>query len=66
MTTEQFAMWYFIIGLTYCAINGFIRKIDTQGDFLLPLVWFLIWPIGILSLTVMASINGYKKLFNKN
>lgn len=65
MTTEQLVMWYFIIGLAYSLINGIIRKIDTDGDYLLPFVWLTLWPLGIISLIIFVSIEKYKKLSNK-
>ena len=30
--------YYFLIGLIYTFINGFVRKIDTEGDFYC--LWF--------------------------
>lgn len=40
---------YILIGLAYWALNSFVRKLETGGDWLLPLVWFLAWPIAFLS-----------------
>ena len=37
--------YYFLIGLIYTFINGFVRKIDTEGEPLLPTVWLCLWPI---------------------
>ena len=61
MEQEKMLMWYFIIGLVYAVYNGAVRKVETEGDFLLPMVWVLLWPLGFLSLTVL----GISKLFNK-
>lgn len=36
---------YLLIGLIYWAINSFVRKLDTEGDWLLPIVWFIAWPL---------------------
>lgn len=40
---------YLIIGLLYWSLNSFVRKLDTDGDWLLPLVWFLAWPLAAVS-----------------
>jgi hypothetical protein len=40
---------YFMVGLLYWGLNSFVRKLETEGDWLLPLVWFLAWPIGLIS-----------------
>lgn len=58
--------YYFIIGIIYAVINGTIRKIDTDGDWLLPLAWIIVWPIGIASLLVGWVIKLIKKLKLKN
>lgn len=47
---------YVITGLCYALLNGIIRKIDTDGDPMLPLVWFLLWPICMLAVIVDLSI----------
>jgi len=44
---------YVVIGCLYWALNSFVRKLDTDGDWLLPLVWFFGWPIGLISWTVV-------------
>jgi hypothetical protein len=44
---------YVVIGCLYWALNSFVRKLDTDGDWLLPLVWFFGWPIGFISWTVV-------------
>jgi hypothetical protein len=43
MRIEDFAMWYFIIGLSNCILNGAFRKIE--ADALLGLAWFIVWPL---------------------
>jgi hypothetical protein len=45
MSTETLAMIWFIGGIVYAFVNGAIRKIDTDGDWLLPLGWVLLWPM---------------------
>lgn len=40
---------YFLIGLSYWALNSFVRKLDTEGDWLLPIVWFIAWPLAFAS-----------------
>jgi len=60
---------YLSIGLIYWAVNAFIRKIDTDGDYLLPLVWFLAWPFAAITWTIILSvwIKEYMvKKFTKN
>lgn len=42
-------MYYFLIGLCYWALNSFVRKLETAGDWLLPLVWFIAWPLALLA-----------------
>lgn len=58
--------YYFIIGIIYAIINGAIRKIDTDGDWLLPLAWIIAWPIGIASLLTEQIIKLIKKIKLKN
>ena len=54
--------YYFIIGIIYAVINGAIRKIDTDGDWLLPLAWIIVWPIGLASLLVGLVIKLIKTI----
>ncbi len=58
--------YYFIIGIIYAVINGAIRKVDTDGDWLLPLAWIIVWPVGLASLLVGWVIKLIKKLKLKN
>ncbi|MDI9337803.1 MAG: hypothetical protein QM539_05170 [Alphaproteobacteria bacterium] len=44
---EKFILGYFIIGLIYALINVFVRKLETNGDYLLPFIWMFFWPITI-------------------
>jgi len=61
---------YFIIGLMYWALNSFVRKLETAGDWLLPLVWFLAWPIAFVTwlvVFIMWIVEEVKnKRFNKH
>jgi len=43
---------YILIGLVYTVINGSVRKIDTDGDWMLPLVWWGLWPLCLTALLV--------------
>jgi formate hydrogenlyase subunit 3/multisubunit Na+/H+ antiporter MnhD subunit len=61
ITTDALFGAYFIIGLVYCLINGLVRKVDTDGDWLLPIVWLTLWPLGILSLLVAGIIGIFKR-----
>lgn len=47
MSTETLAAIWLIVGIIYTLINGFVRKLDTGGDWLLPLAWITMWPIFI-------------------
>lgn len=49
---------YFLIGMIYTLINGFVRKLDTDGDWLLPIFWLLLWPIAFIGL-VIINVNKY-------
>jgi len=63
MSTETLAMIWFIGGILYAFVNGAVRKIDTDGDWLLPLGWMMLWPI------MMPAAIGhklYEKLSNKD
>lgn len=53
--------FYFFIGIIYCIVNGGIRKLDTEGDFLLPLAWILCWPPFVLTLVIHLFIKLWKK-----
>ncbi len=44
--------WYVIIGLIYTLINGFVRKLDTEGDWMLVFVWIFMWPVAFLALFI--------------
>jgi hypothetical protein len=54
MIAETIAMIWFIVGILYAFVNGAIRKIDTDGDWLLPIAWITLWPM------MIPSIIGYK------
>lgn len=56
---------YFIIGLMYWALNSFVRKLETAGDWLLPLVWFIAWPIAFITWGVMFIMWIVDKVKNK-
>ncbi len=44
---EKVILGYFMIGLVYSLVNIFVRKLETNGDYLLPFVWMFFWPITI-------------------
>ncbi|MCX8481227.1 MAG: hypothetical protein ORN58_04830 [Sediminibacterium sp.] len=44
---EKIILGYFGIGLVYSLVNIFVRKLETNGDYLLPFVWMFFWPITI-------------------
>lgn len=45
---------YFSIGFIYWFINSFIRKLEVDENWLLPLVWFIAWPLPILAWCTIA------------
>lgn len=53
--------YYLMVGLLYSFINGAIRKLDTDGDWFLPLVWIIAWPFGLLALITKGIIKLFKK-----
>lgn len=62
-------MIYLLIGLVYWAINSFVRKLEIDGDYLLPLFWFLGWPIALLTWMVILflwAVDYSKSKFFKN
>lgn len=63
MTGETIAMIWFIVGVLYAFVNGAIRKIDTDGDWLLPIAWVTLWPMMIPS---AIGYNLYKKYMNRD
>jgi hypothetical protein len=48
---------YFAIGVAYCLVNGGIRKIDTEGDMFLPLMWVLLWPLFFVALSISLIVS---------
>jgi hypothetical protein len=62
MTTENIAAIWLIIGVIYAFINGAVRKIDTDGDWLLPIAWMTLWPI---TLPAVIGVKIYEKYFEK-
>lgn len=60
---------YLIIGLLYWSLNSFVRKLETDGDYLLPLVWFLAWPLAFITWLIILSqwiIDYLTRKFAKN
>ena len=45
--------WYFLIGIVYTFINGYVRNLDTDGDWGLPFVWLFLWPLAFIALIIM-------------
>jgi hypothetical protein len=58
------AFAYFAIGLIYVFINGAIRKVDTDGDWFLALVWFMLWPLCFIALIAGMIEKAYLKSKN--
>jgi hypothetical protein len=47
---------YLLIGLIYWLINSFVRKLETDGDYLLPIVWFLAWPLAAITWLIILGV----------
>lgn len=45
---------YFTIGLLYWGLNSFVRKLEIDGDWLLPLIWFVAWPLPVIALILVG------------
>lgn len=56
---------YFLIGAIYTLINGFVRKLDTDGDFMLGFIWLFFWPIAFITLGLRA-IDKFRKKRKEN
>lgn len=59
-------MIYLTIGLLYWALNSFVRKLEVNGDWLLPVVWFLFWPVAFATWVVIFLDKGLTWIKNKN
>lgn len=57
---------YLTIGLLYWALNSFVRKLETGGDWLLPLIWLLVWPIAFTTWMVIFLDKGLTWIKDKN
>ncbi|NBW33720.1 MAG: hypothetical protein EBR30_01545 [Cytophagia bacterium] len=60
------AIIYLTIGLLYWALNSFVRKLEINGDWMLPLVWFLLWPIAFATWMVIFLDMALTWIKNKN
>jgi hypothetical protein len=56
---------YLLIGLIYWLINSFVRKLETDGDYLLPMVWFLAWPLAAITWLIILGVWIKEYLVNK-
>ena len=45
---------YFTVGLLYWGLNSFVRKLEIDGDWLLPLIWFVAWPLPVIALILVG------------
>lgn len=43
--------WYFLIGIVYTVINGYVRRL--QADWDLTFVWLFLWPLAFIALIIM-------------
>lgn len=55
---------YFLIGLVYAVINGWIRGLNDDGDWLLTIVWITLWPLCFIALifTIQEELIFRRKL----
>lgn len=44
---------YFLVGILYVFVNGYVRRLDLDGDWSLPFVWMFLWPLCFIALFVM-------------
>ena len=58
-------MAYVLIGVVYAIFNGGIRKVDTHGDWFIPLVWMFLWPLGAISLLARGIEYIHEKYFKE-
>lgn len=63
MTTETIAAIWLGVGVIYTLVNGLVRKIDTDGDWLLPIAWITLWPM-MLPVVIIQKL--YEKLRGMN
>lgn len=56
---------YLIVGLLYWGLNSFVRKLDTDGDWLLPIVWFFAWPLAAVSWFLILIDKAFNYLITK-
>ncbi len=62
---EIFWLSYITIGIIYTIINGAVRKLNSDGDWLLPWCWLLLWPVFFLTLFFKLFSILYLKIKNK-
>jgi hypothetical protein len=43
---------YVLIGILYAFYNGAIKKLDTDGDWDVGLLWMFLWPLCIIALII--------------
>lgn len=63
MKLEDIVMIYYIGGILYVLFNGIVRKIETDGNPMVPLSWFLVWPIFLVTLIGRTIYRGIKNMF---
>lgn len=64
MDFKTLLLIYFLIGLAYVIVNVVVRKLDTEGDPMLPLAWWFLWIIFLPLLLIEKSCNAVKRYFN--
>jgi hypothetical protein len=65
----SYEFWYFIAGIAYVLINGFIRRLYSSDDnMLLVIAQILFWPIffiGLIALNIEKFLNKINNGNNK-
>ena len=52
---------YMVIGLGYLIVNVFVRKLETEDDYLLPFVWMFFWWVCFIALFIQYVGRKLKK-----
>lgn len=56
-----FIQLYLLVGLVYLLVNVLIRKIQTEDDWMLPMVWLFFWWLCFIALFIAWIQNKLTK-----
>lgn len=56
-----FIQLYLLVGLVYLLVNVLIRKIQTEDDWMLPMVWLFFWWLCFIALFIIWIQNKLTK-----